>query len=699
MSVILYNVLESVATIAINNPPVNALNQSVRQGIIDAMKTANGDNTVQSILLYGMGRTFIAGADITEFGNPPLAPLLPDVCCAIEHAPKSVLAVLHGTPLGGGLEIAMSAHYRIATDTTKMGLPEVLLGIIPGSGGTQRLPRLVGVKNAIDIITTGKRILAQDALNMGLINHIFPTEHDCIQAGLEYIKTHISTAKPKAVCNRAVLHPVPHMQRTHMRQAVVKKARGKTAPVVAFDTILLCQDMDFDTAQQAERQNFLSLQKDPQSLALRHMFKADRASAKIPHISNDTAPKDIKTVAIIGLGTMGSAIAICFANAKFQVIALERHMESLHTGMERIKSLYKTSVKRGAYTQHDADGAFARITPSVDMALLKQADLVLEAVFENMQVKTELLKHIDSHVRNDTVIATNTSYLNVNTLAQTVSYPNRVIGLHFFSPAHIMKLLEIVRPDCVTDTVLVSMVKLAKKIGKIPVVAGVCEGFIGNRMMQTYFRVAENLVENGISPYAVDTAMQQFGFGMGIFAMGDLSGLDIGYAFRRSQDNTRPPHMRYAGLADKVYNMGRLGRKVGKGWYDYSTDKTGTEDPHILDMLNTHRQKKGIVPIEMNITQIQTHILNALINEGAYILSEKIAYRASDIDVSWVRGYGFPDYKGGPMFYADTIGLDKILKYVQQQYKTDIYNWHPAPLLEQLVRQNKTFADYDNQTV
>ena len=690
-----YAVRDNIAIIAIDNPPINAINQGVRQGIKQSVEQASNDDSIDGIVIYAVGRTFIAGADIKEFGKPPLEPFLPDVCRTIEQSPKPVVAVLHGTPLGGGLEIALSAHYRIATPTTSMGFPEVTLGIIPGSGGTQRLPRVVGVENAVNMITSGKRVGTKSALDMGLIDKMVEGGN-IAQLGIDYLKDIIGDGKTvTAISQRDPINPLSDEQLQTLKNNVIKKARGKIAPLKAFETIVLCQWQDFDTAITAERKTFLALQQDPQSLALRHIFAADRKANKIPNMPKDIQSKDIQTVGVIGLGTMGASIAMCFAGAGMAVTVIEIDDEKLTAGMGRIQSQYDASLKRGVYTQDKVDKALSLITPSTDLHSLSHADLVLEAIFENMDIKTTVLKNIDGVVGADTIIATNTSYLDVNTLASQVSHPERVIGLHFFSPAHIMKLLEIVRTDRVSDTVLATAVSLSKKLKKIGVVSGVCHGFIGNRMMQSYFRQAEYLIEDGASPYAVDTAMTGFGFNMGIFAIGDLSGLDISYAFRRSQDATRPTDMRYPALADAVHDAGRLGRKTGYGWYDYSTSKNGDEDPFILDMLAQHRAQKNITAQSFSNDDIVWHILCALVNEGAHILSENIAYRPSDIDVTWVRGYGFPDYVGGPMFWADSVGLDKILAHVEHCYKTDIYNWKPAPLLQELVAQGQKFADYN----
>ncbi len=691
-----YTTQGNIAVITIDNPPVNAISKAVRMGIMKGVTTANADDTIGGIVLHSNGRTFTGGADITEFGKRNMEPSLPDVCAVLEQSDKPIVTVLHGTTLGGGLEIALSTHYRIASGTAIMGLPEVTLGLIPGAGGTQRLPRVIDMHTAIDVITTGKRLSATQAHALGLLHHIF-TGTDTAQAGVDFIRPVVASRTPTiGTYKRAIVAPLTDTDIDTIRQTVVKKARGKNAPIKAFEAIVFGQTAGFVDGLKNERDIFLDLQKkDPQSRALRYAFFASRKANKIPNLPSDVYPKTIQKVGIVGLGTMGCGISMCFANAGFQVTSVEISQNALNSGYDRLKNQYANAVKTGTYSQDFADTSLKRITLSADLNALQDVDLVVEAIFEKMDIKQDVFAKIDAIVSANTIVASNTSYLDVNHMAQGISHPERFIGLHFFSPAHIMKLLEIVRPDGVSDITLQTAIAICKKLNKIGVVSGVCYGFIGNRMLQAYFKQAEYMVEDGASPYQVDSTLKSFGFAMGIFAVGDLAGIDIGYFSRRNQDSTRPAGMRYPGIADTVYKMGRLGRKTGQGWYDYTTNPRGEKDQTILDMLIAHRQDKNISPQDFSDGDIMWRILCALVNEGGHILSEKIAYRASDIDVVWLRGYGFPEYKGGPMFWADTVGLDKILDFVMEQNKTDSYNWQPAPILKKLVQENKTFADYD----
>ncbi|WP_374302286.1 3-hydroxyacyl-CoA dehydrogenase NAD-binding domain-containing protein [Paracoccus sp. (in: a-proteobacteria)] len=681
-----------IAFIDIDNPPVNALSAAVRQGLAAAMAQLGQDNDAQIAVLSCAGRTFIAGADISEFGKPPVAPFLPDVVALIEASEKPIVAALHGTVLGGGLEVALGAHYRVALHGTRMGLPEVTLGLLPGAGGTQRLPRLVGADAAIDLITSGRQVDARKALELGLIDAL-AEDTDPRAAGeagaLRLLSDGVGHRRLSEI-------PAPQVDADMIdawRAKVAKSARGQVAPRRALDTIVNGLTLPFDKGMAQERRAFLDLMQTPERAALIHAFFAERRAAQQDDLAG-AAPRPVQRVGIVGGGTMGQGIAASALTAGLDVTLVERDEASAAKAAAGIGKMLEGAVKRGKL---DADAA-SRMQSQAFRAVssydpLAQVDLVIEAVFESLEVKQEVFRTLDRICRPGAVLATNTSYLDVDLIAGATTRPQDVIGLHFFSPANVMRLLEIVVADQTAPDVTATAFALAKKMGKLGVRSGVCDGFIGNRMMLAYRTAADHLVLDGASPYQVDQAVVALGFPMGPYQVGDLAGLDIGYATRQRKAPTRDPRERVPIFADRLVELGRLGRKTGRGYYIYDeASPQGRPDPEMDGMLADIRTGLGITPRDFSTEEIQDRYMAAMVNEGAKLLEEGIAARASDIDVVLLHGYGFPRWKGGPMHWADATGLDRIAADIARFAAEDPYFWQLSPLLARLAAEGGTLA-------
>jgi 3-hydroxyacyl-CoA dehydrogenase len=688
-SVVNYQLRAQVGVLEIDNPPVNAISHAVRQGLINALDQAREDAS-QGLLILCRGRTFVAGADISEFGKPPQPPHLPDVMLAIENFPKPVVVALHGNALGGGLELAMSAHYRCAMPGTRLGLPEVKLGLLPGAGGTQRLPRLVGVEAALDIITGGAPITAQHGKDIGLIDELL--NGDLETAAFDYAAALVAGgAQPRPTGALKAQAPSNADFFADYRNKIARKTRGQIAPGYIIDLVQLATHSEIGEGLKAERERFIECRTSPQSAAMRHVFFAERATGKLPDIAADTPVRPVNSVAIIGAGTMGGGIAMCFANAGIPVKLVETAQEYLDRGMSVIAKNYATSVKRGRFTQAQADDFLANFSGTTDYADLGDVDMVIEAVFENMDVKKEVFAKLDAVCKPDCILASNTSYLDVDEIAAATARPEQVIGAHFFSPANVMKLLEVVRAKKTAPDVVQTFMKLARKIGKIPVAVGVCHGFVGNRMLKGYGRQAALLLLEGASPEQVDGAMQSWGMAMGPLAVGDLAGLDIGYRSRRDQGIESGAVKEFA-LADTLVEMERLGQKSGAGYYRYDPDtRQRDSDPEVASLIEEIAERWGVERRSIDDEEIVDRLVLALANEGAAIVREGIAARPSDVDIVYLNGYGFPNWRGGPMFYADTLGVDTtIAKLRALQELTGDNCWEPDPLLLQLAGKGES---------
>jgi 3-hydroxyacyl-CoA dehydrogenase len=690
-SVVNYQLQDQLGIITIDNPPVNALSHAVRAGLTEVLEQAATDSS-SAVLLLCEGRTFIAGADITEFGKTPLPPHLPDVIEAIENFSKPIVAALHGNALGGGLEVALAAHYRCAIPATKLGLPEVKLGLLPGAGGTQRLPRVVGVEAALDMMTSGVPIDANKALELGLIDEVLDGELK--YAAINYAKSLIAEGAPvRPTGAREATAPTDSDYYDQYRKKIARKSRGQIAPGFIVELVELSTRSDITTGQAVERERFMECRNSPQSSAMQHVFFAERATSKLPDIPADTPTLPVESVAVIGAGTMGGGIAMCLANAGVAVVLVETKQEFLDRGMAVIKGNYATSVKRGRFSQAQADSYLANFTGTTDYSDLANVDVVIEAVFENMDVKKEVFTKLDQACKPSCILATNTSYLDVDEIAGATQRPEQVIGAHFFSPANVMKLLEVVRAAKTSPEVVQTFMKLAKKIGKIAVAVRVCNGFVGNRMLKGYGRQAQLCLLEGASPEQVDSAMQEWGMAMGPIAVGDLAGLDIGYRSRRDQ-GIESRSVKESTLADTLVEMERLGQKSGSGYYRYDPEtRQRQNDPAVESLIKDVAATWNVERRDLSKDEIIERLVLALINEGAAILREGIAARPSDIDVVYLNGYGFPTWRGGPMFYADTLGLSVVVQKLQAlQSTTGDACWTPSPLLIELAEAGKTLT-------
>ena len=683
-----------VLLVTVDNPPVNALGAAVRRGLADAMERAETDAAVAAVLIVGAGKSFIAGADIREFGLPPQPPLLTDVCKRIEASKKPVIAAIHGAALGGGLEVAIAAHYRIALANAKLGLPEVLLGLLPGAGGTQRAPRLVGAAAALDIMLTGRHVGAAEALKLGLVDKLAQSD-DTLAEGLAYAQELLAAhAGPRRSRDAAGLANVEASRAAiaAARAEQGKKAKNLFSPHRIVDAVEAALDKPFDEALKYERELFMQCLASPQRAGLIHAFFAERDVVKVPEAAA-AEPRTLARIGVVGGGTMGAGIAVSALDAGLPVVMVERDAASIARGQANVEKVYDGLVAKGRMTPEAKAKLMARFSGSTDYAAFAEVDMVIEAVFEDLEVKKAVFKELDRVCKPGAVLATITSYLDIDAIAARISRPQDVVGLHFFSPANIMKLLEIVVPAKVSSDVVATAFALAKKLKKVPVRAGVCDGFIGNRILAVYRQAADHLMEDGASPYAIDAAVRNFGYPMGPFQVSDLAGGDIGWATRKRKAATRDPKARYVQVADRICERGWFGQKTGRGWYQYPQGaRTGVEDPEVLAIVDAERQRAGITPRSFSEDEIMRRYMAAMVNEGAKVVAEGIALRPLDVDVTFLYGYGFPRFRGGPMAYADQVGLAKILDDIQTFAKEDPLFWQPAPLLVQLVAQGKNFA-------
>ena len=677
-----YTLEGNLGVIRVNNPPVNALSHGVRSGMAEALTTA-AEDTSEAVVILCEGRTFIAGADITEFGKPPKPPFLPDLLAQLDNHPKLTVAAIHGTALGGGFETALSCNYRVALASAKVGLPEVKLGLLPGAGGTQRTPRLAGIATAIDLMTSGNPIPAEAALQKGLIDHV--ARDNLAEEAIAYAKQLVADQAPQrqASAITLTLNESDRELISKARSNLAKKTRGESAPQRIIDCIEASAELDFDAGLKRERELFMACMEDPQSAALRHMFFAERAAAKIDSIDTSVEPAQVQRVGIIGAGTMGGGIAMCFAQAGIQVTLIDMSDEAVTAGISKIEANYDISVKRGRLSQDQVKAIMSQIKSSTHFEDLADADMVIEAVFENLAVKKEVFARLDTICKADAVLASNTSYQSIDDIAAATSRPESVLGMHFFSPANVMKLLEVVKGDKSSDRVIATAMAVGKRIGKTSVLSGMCYGFIGNRMLRPYAREAALCMMEGASPAQIDAAMEQWGMAMGPLAVGDLAGLDIGYKAREQLTDEQKGDPASYCVADRLVQAGRLGQKSGAGYYRYDPEtRQRIADPDVDAIIDSCRQELGIAARAVSDEEIVDRLILALANEGARILEEGIAQRASDIDVVYCYGYGFPRHRGGPMHYVQARGLAWAVKRMtefQQNLNQD--NWSIAPLI------------------
>jgi 3-hydroxyacyl-CoA dehydrogenase len=679
-----------VAVITVNNPPVNALSQHVRQGLRDGVTQAVADAGVSAIVITCAGRTFIAGADITEFGKPPQAPGLHEVLDLIEGSSKPVVAAVHGTALGGGLEVTLACHYRVGVKDARFGLPEVKLGLLPGAGGTQRLPRVVGVEKALGMMVSGDPIRADDALKSGLIDEI--VEGDLTAAAVAFAEKVVAEKRPlKKIRDLddklAAVRGKPEVF-ANFRKSVARQTRGFRAPESIVKAVEAAVNLPFAEGIKRERELFAELMSSPESKAQRYFFFAEREAAKIPDVPADTPAKDIKKAAVIGAGTMGGGIAMNFANVGIPVTVVEVAQDALDRGLGIVRKNYEATASRGRITAADVEKRMGLITGSTDFNAIRDADIVIEAVFEEMPIKKEVFAKLDGIAKPDAVLATNTSTLDVDEIASATKRPESVIGTHFFSPANVMRLLENVRGAKSSKPTIATVMSLGRRIGKVPVLVGVCHGFVGNRMLHQRGAQAEKLLLEGALPHQVDKVLTDFGLPMGPFAMSDMAGLDVGWRIRKGRG------MKSA-VADRICELGRFGQKTGAGYYRYEPgDRTPIPDNEVEKIIVDVATTMGMTRRPITDEEILQRLLYPMVNEGAKILDEKIAIRASDIDVIWVYGYGWPVYRGGPMFWADSIGLravrDRMLEF--KKASGDDF-WTPSPLLERLADEGKGFVN------
>ncbi|PRX30129.1 short chain enoyl-CoA hydratase /3-hydroxyacyl-CoA dehydrogenase [Paraburkholderia sp. BL18I3N2] len=689
-----------VLLVTIDHAPVNALSADVRRGLLAAIEAADADKAVEAVLIVGAGRNFIAGADIREFGKPPVPPSLPDVCNHIEACTKPVVAAIHGAALGGGLEVALAAHYRVAVDGAKLGLPEVQLGLLPGAGGTQRTPRLIGAQAALDLILSGRHASAKEALAFGLIDRLGSSD-DILAEGLAYVHELLAAHAPvrrtrdaAALSDRAASLAAVATARAE----TAKKSRGLFSPLKIVDAVEAAIEQPFDEGLRVERKLFLECIDSPQRTGLIHAFFAEREVLKAPE-TRDAKPRALNTIGVVGGGTMGAGIAVAVLDAGLPVTMIERDDASLARGRAHIEKVYDGLIAKGRLSAEKKAALMARWSGSTSYDALAGADLVIEAVFEDLAVKQAVFAELDRVCKAGAVLATNTSYLDIDALASSVSRPADVIGLHFFSPANIMKLLEVVVPRQVSADVVATAFELAKKLRKTPVRAGVCDGFIGNRVLAVYRSAADAMMEDGASPYQIDAAVRAFGFPMGPFQVVDLAGGDIGWAARKRRAATRNPAARYVQIADRLCERGWFGQKTGRGFYLYPEgSRSGTPDPEVEAIIDAERARAGITPRSFTDEEIIRRYMAAMINEGANVVYERIALRPLDVDVTFLYGYGFPRYRGGPMKYADMVGLPTILADIREFAKEDPLFWKPSPLLIELVERGADFASL-NQSV
>jgi 3-hydroxyacyl-CoA dehydrogenase len=676
-----------IAILSVNHPPVNALSQQVRAGILAGVRQAIADPAVHAIVLICDGKTFIAGADITEFGKPLQPPDLVEVENAIEGSAKPVVAAIHGTALGGGLEVALCCHYRVAVPSAKCGLPEVNLGLLPGAGGTQRLPRLVGVEQALDMVTSGKHVDAKTALAAGLVDELAPEDAlraSAIAFARKLVAEHRPLRRVRDLDDKlAAARGKPEIF-AGFRKANAKKFRGFLAPEYNIQAIEAAVDKPFDDGLAIERKLFIELMTGTQSAAQRYVFFAERAVWKIPDVPDDTPTIPIKRVGIIGAGTMGGGIAMNFANIGVPITIVETKQDALDRGLGVVRKNYERSTKSGRLTMADVDQRMQLFTGTLELEKLADCDLVIEAVFENMDIKKDVFGKLDRIVKQGAILATNTSALDINQIATAVARPEAVIGLHFFSPANVMRLVEVVRAQHTSQSVIATSMQLAKKLGKIAALVGVCPGFVGNRILYARSQQANAMLMEGAMPWDIDKAIYDFGLPMGPFAMSDLAGLDIGWLPEKSKSST---------IREVLCEQNRRGQKTGAGFYDYDEQRNAKPSPITEKIIKDFAARSGRPQRTISEQEILERCLYAQINEGAKILEEKIAIRPSDIDIVWINGYGWPVYRGGPMFYADTVGLPQVVKKLEEYGPKLGKDFTISPLLKQLAAEGKRFGD------
>ena len=691
---------QNVVVITLDGPPVNALSFSVRTAVADGLENAFNDASIEAIVITGRGAAFCGGADVSEFNSGKMftAPNLADLFEQIESAPKLVIAAINGLALGGGLELAMACHYRVALAEAPLGLPEVKLGILPGAGGTQRLPRLAGVARALNMIVSGNPVAARELADTGLLDLV--VEADVLAAAIAFAQRAASERLPlKKARDIKIAFPNAEAFFDFARGAVASLARKFPAPGKCIDALEAAVLKPFNDGLKVEAALFLELLNSPESKALRHVFFATRAAAKVPDVPSVTALRVIKSVAVIGAGTMGGGIAMNFANAGIPVMVLETGQAALDKGLGVVRKNYESTLKKARLTQAEFDQRIGRITGTLSYEDLKNADLIIEAVFEDINVKKQVFETLGKIAKPGAILASNTSTLDLNKIAEYTGRPADVVGLHFFSPANVTKLLEIVRGEKTAKDVIATSFAISKQIKKIGVLAGVCDGFIGNRMLNVYFRQMELLLDVGVQPQQIDKALEKFGFAMGPFRVSDLAGNDIAWHIRKRLYLEYPDRV-YSKTPDRICELGRFGQKTSAGWYDYKPgERTANPSDLVTKLVLEESARLGLTPRKVSDEEIVERALYSLINEAARILEEGIALRASDIDIVYVAGYGFPEFRGGPIFYADTIGLPNILRAMRgfaKGYQPDA--WQPAPLLSKLASQGRNFASWGNQT-
>ena len=690
---------DAIAIVTINNPPVNALSPGVPEGISEAISQISKDDNVKAAVVIGGGRTFVAGADIKEFeklrsGAKPRGEGMLPLLAQIEDCPKPIVMAIHGTAFGGGLELAMAGHYRVAAPEAQIGQPEVKLGIIPGAGGTQRLPRLAGVAKAIEMCAGGNPVKADEALGCGIIDRII--EGDLLAGAVRFARE-IADRPTLKTRERGVSLGTAEQNSAIFaaaRESARKKQRGMMAPLAAIDAVEAATKLPFEKGCREERRLFAECLNSDQSKALIHVFFGEREVAKIPDVPKETAQIPVESAAVVGAGTMGGGIAMVFANAGIPVLLKEADQAALDQGLSKIRKNYATSVERGRFTQEFVDERLKLIQPTLRYDGFERVDMVIEAVFEGMALKKEVFAQLDRVCKAGAILASNTSTLDIDEIASTTSRPDFVIGTHFFSPANVMRLLEIVRGKKSSKEVIATTMQLAKKLGKIGVLVGNCRGFVGNRMFHPYVRESVFLVEEGATVEAVDKALYDFGMAMGPLAVGDLAGLDVGWRIRKEYRHLEKPGIRQAMAGDRLCELGRYGQKTGAGWYKYDEKRRAIPDPEVTNLVRQWAAEAGIPQRQISTNEILDRCVYALVNEGARILEEGYALRAVDIDIIYLNGYGFPSYRGGPMWFADTVGLEKVYDRVCEFQRQHGSLWEPAPLLAQLAKQGRSFADF-----
>jgi 3-hydroxyacyl-CoA dehydrogenase len=681
-----------VAVLALNQPPVNALGAVLKKDLLDRIDAALADESINAVVVAAAGKHFSAGADIKEFGTAAAdAPSLPDLIDRIEKAAKPFVAALHGAVAGGGLELAMGCHYRVADETAELSLPEVTLGILPGAGGTARTPRLVGVEAALDLILSGRKVSGAEAVPLGLVDESAP--RGAVRDRAIALAERVARRTPRRTREIAVIPP-SEATLARIEADLKKAARGRKGPHAAFECVTKGIALSFDEAIRLERETFLGLVGSEESRALRHVFLAEREAQHSGDLKKGTTMRAIRSLGVVGFGTMGGGIAMAFANASIPSVVIDETPEAVDRGLAKVRATYEESVAKGRINAEECASRIASVRGSTNFRELAQADLVIEAVFEEMDIKHKVFTKLDEVCSEKAILATNTSTLDVDEIAEGTTDPSRVLGLHFFSPANIMKLVEVVRPATVSTNVLSSSLDVVKRIGKIGVVVGVCDGFVGNRMLYAYRRQADFLLEEGALPAQVDRALRDFGMAMGPFQIGDLAGLDIGWRVRKRQAATRPKELRYSPIADRLCEMGRFGQKTGAGWYRYEKgSRTGTADPVVEELILSVSRELGFQRREITDGEIVERCFGALVNEGALLLEESVAARAGDIDVIWIHGYGFPRHRGGPMHWADGFGLSKIVGVVERMHADQGALVRPSELLKDLAREGRGFVE------